>query len=231
MSFREVRRIPITRGWGPCKRTHWVPVSDYEMWQTPDGFTHTSHWRVGIDPWALGTRGPEIYPARDDIRYVGFRETRPGGPGWLLGPGVERIRDGNWSLAEINEVLDGGYARDRQELEDRRAIEERRTDEYRRRWLALHEASTGTQNRLAQHMEDYNNAMQMPIANDRLTSLRRDAESYSERRRQREEEQHKRDRQRERELRDAALGRRVDEDLEDYGFVPVTPTRRRRGRR
>ncbi|OAL38684.1 hypothetical protein AYO20_01890 [Fonsecaea nubica] len=222
MSFREVRRIPVTKGWGPCKRTHWVPISDYEAYQTPDGFTHTSHWRVGVDPWALGLRRPGIFLADDDIRYVGFRETRSGGPGG------QRIRDGHWSFGELNEILDGVYARDQQELEDRRAIEERRTDEFRRRWLTLHERSVGTQDQLTRHMEDYQSIMQMPIANERLTSLRAEAESYAERRRQREEEQQIRDRQRERELRDAEIGRRTREDLADYGFVPVT---RRRGRR
>ncbi|KIW88895.1 uncharacterized protein Z519_10379 [Cladophialophora bantiana CBS 173.52] len=215
MDFRQVRRIPITKGWGPCKRTHWVPVSDYESWQTPDGFTHTSHWSVGIDPWAPGIRRPRILLADHDLQYLGFRETRPGGPGWLLCPG----------LGEVNEILDAAYARDQQELEERRAIEERRADEYRRKWLALHEAQTAT-NRLPQHMEEYHNQMQRPINDDRLRGLQTDAESYAERKRQREEEQRRRDRERERELRDAELGRRTREDLEDYGFVPVT---RRRG--
>ncbi|OAP58817.1 hypothetical protein AYL99_06114 [Fonsecaea erecta] len=172
-----------------------------------------------MDPWAPGIRRPAIPLVDGEIRYLGYRETRPEG---------ERIREGSWSLGEINEILDGVYVRDQQELEDRRAIEERRTDEYRRRWLTLHEQSISIPDRLAQHMEDYQNTMQMPITSDRLTSLRAEAESYAEKRRQREEEQYKRDRQRERELRDAELGRRAREDLEEYGFVPVT--RRRGGR-
>ena len=214
MTFWQQRRIPITRGWGPCKRTNRVPVSEHYSHQGADGITRDWDWQVGLDPGAFVRRGG-MFPPYDDFPYLGFRETRPGGPGWIS---RGRPGDGRGNRG-LNELLDEILARGMQEDEDRRAISERRADEFRARWLRLHDEENACRDNFPKHLQEYDDRTRQPISDDRLTGLRAEAESYEQRRRQREDEQNRRDRDREREILDARLGRRTREELGDYGFM------------
>jgi len=87
------RRIPITKGWGPCKRTHWVPVNEHYT-ERHGPRLRTFSRAVGIDPDAhLPTQLHDsvvyVLPDDDDRhRYVGFRERdfRPGDAAWRYHP-------------------------------------------------------------------------------------------------------------------------------------------------
>ncbi|KAK4946051.1 hypothetical protein LTR10_014853 [Elasticomyces elasticus] len=84
------RRIPITRGWGPCKRTQWVPTNEYYTGRNPRR-VRTFFRAVGIDPDAQFERHriPIIYLDDDDhvpIHYAGFRERGPGDANWRYYP-------------------------------------------------------------------------------------------------------------------------------------------------
>ncbi|ETI29414.1 hypothetical protein G647_01867 [Cladophialophora carrionii CBS 160.54] len=221
MTFWQQRRIPINKGWGPCKRTHWVPVNEHYSVQGLDGMTRTWDWRVGIEPGAFAPTGG--FYTSGNMGYGGFLERGPGGP--LV---VVRDRDRGHGLSNraINGLLDDILARDPDD--DRRAASERREDEFRARWLALHNEGNACRDRFGGHIETYESRTTQPINDSRLTSLRAEAATYADRGKQRAEEQARRDRERLWELRDADLGREAREDLEDYGFVRVAPVRRPR---
>jgi hypothetical protein len=107
----ERRRIPITTGWGPCKRTNWVPVNEY--YTDSDGRRRRTFFRaVGLDPEAarygpLRELNSDERPNRDLVRiddppagqYAGFRE-RPEanhGPYWryhAVGQGLAEVQAG-----------------------------------------------------------------------------------------------------------------------------------------
>ncbi|KAI1620910.1 hypothetical protein EDD37DRAFT_639271 [Exophiala viscosa] len=84
------RRVPVTRGWGPCKRTHWVPTNEYYSGRNPRR-VQAFFRAVGIDPDAQFERHriPIIYLDDDDqvpMQYAGFRERGPGDPNWRYYP-------------------------------------------------------------------------------------------------------------------------------------------------
>ncbi|KAK6379103.1 hypothetical protein LTS17_006807 [Exophiala oligosperma] len=125
----ERRRIPITSGWGPCKRTDWVPVEEH--YRGRNSRTVRTFLRVvGLDPEsAYVTRsvnrnrpmldfghGGDDDNGRDLARqYAGFRERE-------LHPGLWRYHhvDDAPAPAQSHDI-DRVIANDLQELEQFRA--------------------------------------------------------------------------------------------------------------
>lgn len=206
---REVRRILTTKGSGLCKRTQWVPISDYYSYRTAAGTTRTRVWRVRADLGALATpRGGTI--VADDIlpgRYAGFRELRPGEPRWRFRP----VRDGGapvvvpedglngvwqWQAGDSWTFLDPAIARDLRELHERRA------QQHRERMQQADEEIAAIRNRFADHLATHQANTTGPIASEELDILRSEATSHAETRTRIEGENRQAGIRRERERRE-----------------------------
>ncbi|KIW11097.1 hypothetical protein PV08_10396 [Exophiala spinifera] len=129
--YYERRRIPITRGWGPCKQTDWVPVE--EFYQGRNSRTVRTFLRaVGLNPdSSLETRAVDRFRpivhldggdddannnnGRDFLQYAGYRERELHAGPWRWHP-----VGGPPAPAQIHEV-DRVIANDLQELEQFRA--------------------------------------------------------------------------------------------------------------
>lgn len=136
----ERRRIPITRGWGPCKQTDWVPVE--EFYQGRNSRTVRTFLRaVGLDPDSTfetravdrhrpivvldddggggggGNNNNNNNHRRDIPQYAGYRERELHAGPWRYHPvGAAALP----APAQIHEV-DRAIANDLQELEQFRA--------------------------------------------------------------------------------------------------------------
>jgi hypothetical protein len=241
-SFHQTR-IPITTGWGPCKRTHWVPVNERVSYDAADGRTYFHNWSVGLDPGAFGHpshtsypqagRGQQVIVIRDGPDHgYNHRAGGNGYHGWDGGGGGGGGWRGNgWDTQTLNELLDEMQARELQNAEYQE-IRAHRADLRRTAMLdspGPHDDPADNE-RICAYLDEYSNRTTGPVADERLTELRREAEFWANRTREREEEQERRDRKRERELRDADLGRRTRRELDEFGFVHVAPGGRRRRR-
>ncbi|KAJ9611359.1 hypothetical protein H2200_004543 [Cladophialophora chaetospira] len=220
MTFWQQQRIPVSRGWGPCKRTKWVPVSEHYSHQGADGYTRVRDWRVNLDPGVLYPTGG--YYGAGNTGYLGFVERGP------RRPVVDRDRGDRWNNRGVDELLRDVFAQGRQNEEDRQAGAERRTDAHRAVIGDFDGRIRDIEGRIDKHVEDYLRNLNAPISDERLTLLRAEAEVYADRGRQRADEQQRRDLERWREMHNAAIGRDFRRDMETSGFVPVTPVWGRR---
>ncbi|KAK5413329.1 hypothetical protein LTR06_004756 [Exophiala xenobiotica] len=152
--YYERRRIPITKGWGPCKKTHWVPVNEYYTGRNPRT-VRTFLRAVGLNPDAtFETRAAPtqqvVYLDNDDnapVRYDGFREREIEAGPWRYYPGRGRP-------PIPRDDLDPAIAQDLRELEEMR--QKRHRDNIDR----INQQMDEINNRLANNFREFGQAMQ-----------------------------------------------------------------------
>ncbi|EXJ85100.1 hypothetical protein A1O3_05775 [Capronia epimyces CBS 606.96] len=185
------RRIPITKRWGPCKRTYWVPVDEH--YTGNDGRRGWTFSRtLGLDPDALPERRRlYILDDEDEPReYAGFRELvgvdRAGheerGHGRQPEEGWNAVWP--WQAPVPWNVLDPAIAEDLQELENMRA------QRHQERMDQHNQEINEIDGRAFQHIQRMQENLQDEGDEGRLRRLRAElaAEDENQRRRQEEDE-------------------------------------------
>lgn len=191
--YYERRRIPFTKGWGPCKKTHWVPVNEYYTGRNPRrvrSFLRT----VGIDPQAQFERHrmPVVY--LDDIervpwRYAGFRERTPGDPNWRYYPEDGWNGVPPWQPPIPWEALDPVIA------DDLRQLEEQRAQQHRENIDQINAEIAAIDGRYQEHIDRYEENMRGGVVDPggRLRGLRREISLLNNWEERRREEDNRRD--------------------------------------
>ncbi|EXJ85865.1 hypothetical protein A1O1_06234 [Capronia coronata CBS 617.96] len=199
------RRIPITKGWGPCKRTYWVPVDEH--YRGNDGRrTRTLSRTIGLDPDALPERRRGgVYYLDDDYEprdYAGFREIMHDDRAGRDERVQQRYPDEGWNAVWPWQppipwdALDPAIAEDLQQLENMRA------QQHQERMDRQNQEINEIDGRAVQHIQGMQENQQEGGDEGRLQRLRAEMAADDENRRRRREEDDRREHRMERARRE-----------------------------
>ncbi|KAJ4503664.1 hypothetical protein HRR83_008855 [Exophiala dermatitidis] len=190
------RRIPITRGWGPCKQTYWLPVDEHYTGNNGRRGRIVS-WTLGLNPDALHDRHREVHHDDGDGlpgRYGGYRE-RPeyGGQRYPRHPDQGWNAVWPWQPPVPWNALDPAIAEDLQQLENMRAQRHRERIERQNREIAEIDG------RAIQHIQGMQDNLRDQGDEGRLRRLRAELAVADENRQRREQDHARAQQERERE--------------------------------
>jgi hypothetical protein len=206
------RRIPITKGWWPCKRTHWVPVDEQYQYTDTYGITHSYDWHLGLDATAY-TPTETRYKTYGNSgtsasRLAGYRGARPMRMSMAM-PSYQSI------------MVDDEIFKQLQLEEERRAFDDFEFRLRREREACYNEDMQGYEKKFAEYLDAYADATSQPISSGKLAELKREAEGYAERKKQHEIDQYRQDLIREWQLEDAGHWRALEDRIRENGNAEV----------
>jgi hypothetical protein len=214
------QRIPITKGWWPCKRKHWVLVNEQYQYTDPYGINRSYEWHLGLDPTAC-TPMATFYGTHGDFRPSGSRL-----PGYH-DAGCRDARSVMTSMAvpSYRSMMGGNDMFRQLQLEEKRPEDDDSEFRLRReREARYHEGMQGYEKKFTEYLDAYADATSQPVSDEKLAELKKEAEDYAERKKQHEFEQYRRDQIREWQLEDAAQWRALEEDIFALGNTEVIGT-------